>query len=152
MPFKDVFRLVYRTFKISFLILLLLELPFFLALPFMLSKELAYFSALEVSGSIDRDTPLAIPEKNPHIVLDVRDGRKWSGEDILVTRDYLYFKTPFNAKKVRTEFLLKPLEHRVEAGQLVTVLMVLWLPSLFLLIYYLLKVNFLHAFCNLLYS
>lgn len=129
-PPKEMFQLVNKTIKRSFLVMIIIALPILLAIPSHVTQALGTFDSLTISGTAALATQIGIPSRDPHVVIDLTDEKAYEGERMLLTKDYFYFNTPLGAKKINTDYILDPLAHKKESGLIVFALFMLWLPSL----------------------
>ncbi len=129
-PFPEMFLLVTRTILVSFLLMLMLAAPSLFSIPGELSDVLTYFDVLDIRGRAQLNTAIGFPQHDPQLVIDLSQKKVYEGERMLLTESYFYFRTPLKPQKVSLEYVKDPLAHPKEAGLIIFVLFLLWLPSL----------------------
>ena len=136
MRLQEMLQLMRTTLSWSFTAMILIAIPSLESMPWTLQKTLDDFDSLKFTGDVTTAQPIAIPADDPQLVIDFSDGKVYEGERMLLTKGYFYFQTPISPKKINLNMIKDPLSYRWEFSLILTLIFVLWLPSLLIYAYF----------------
>ena len=115
----------------AFIIMMVLYAPKVGLLPGYVSEQISKFDAITVSGSVNMNTPIHIPEKKPMLTIDMTGADiQPTTERVFVTKDYVLYNILHGTKKVETKHLLEPTEHKPIVSQVLALIIIFILPSI----------------------
>lgn len=142
-PFKDCAGYVAKILAFAVLIMLILFIPQFGALPSFVSKQVAKFDNIEVSGTVNMSSAIRIPERDPFLIVDMTEFEAKPGKErVLVTKDYIYYRLLSGQQKVETKKVKEPTENRPIVSQLLTIIIIFVLPSVIFYTYLALLIKY----------
>lgn len=129
---------------LTFILMLLLYIPKISSWQDDLSNQIKSLNFKEVSGNWSTSTPIAIPEKEPFIILDTTGKHsKINEENLLITEDYIHYKILGNVQKIKLEDFKEIDKIKREVGALIFLLALIFVPYFALLTYLLFFLKYL---------
>lgn len=114
----------------AFVIMMLLYVPQVGLLPGFVSEQISKFDTLNVSGKVNMNTPINIPEKKPLLTIDMTGKDvKPASQRVIITKDYVLYSLLKGPQKVGTKQVLEPTAHKPIVSQLLALLIIFILPS-----------------------
>jgi len=115
----------------AFVIMMILYVPQVGLLPGFVSEQISKFDSLNVSGTVNMNTAINIPESKPLFTVDMTGEEvKHSSQRVIVTKDYVLYNLLQGPKKVNTKEVLEPTKHKPIVSQLLALVIIFILPSI----------------------
>ncbi|MEM4263274.1 MAG: DUF1189 family protein [Candidatus Woesearchaeota archaeon] len=141
--FWQAFGYVAKILAVAVVILLILFIPQFGLIPNFVSKQIAKFDNIKVSGNVSMTTPIRIPERDPTLIIDMTENPvKPGAERVLVTKEYMYYRLFGGRQRVETKDLKEPTENRQIVSQVLAILFIFILPSIVFYLYLALMIKY----------
>jgi len=88
------------------------------------------FEVLSISGNLVQSEPIRLPEKEPLVVINIKEDVEPGSERITVTKDFLFYNFLFGQKEVPVGQLKNPSDNADIIGKLLLYLLLFILPSI----------------------
>ena len=141
---KESFSYFASMLALSFIVMMLIAIPKFAMMPSYINDEMKSFDTLEISTNTEMNSDFEFPGERPFITIDTNsNSTKLEKENILVTDDYIIYKSFFMTKKIPTSDIKDLKENSYVVQKLLFYLMIFMLPSLLLFGYALFFIKYL---------
>ncbi|MBW3001832.1 DUF1189 family protein [Candidatus Woesearchaeota archaeon] len=115
----------------AFVIMMVCYAPQVGRLTGFVSEQMSKFDAINVSGSVDMNSAIHIPEKKPVLTIDMTgEDVKPTTQRVIITKDYVLYSLLKGTEKVGTKQLLEPTKNRPIVSQVLALFIIFILPSI----------------------
>jgi len=131
-PIKFFFLLIF----ISTLLYSILAIPTFMTISDDLANQLSRFERFDISINASTSEPIAFPEEEPFMVIDLSDEANITQGKVSITKDLLKKKTLFGEKIIEWEDYEDVTDNMDSVKSLITTLFILLIPLIFLIVFH----------------
>jgi hypothetical protein len=115
----------------SFVIMMICYAPQVGRLTGFVSEQISKFDAINVSGSVDMNSAIHIPEKKPVLTIDMTgEDVKPTTQRVIITKEYVLYSLLKGTQKVGTKQLLEPTKNKPMVSQVLALFIIFILPSI----------------------
>lgn len=119
---------------IAFVISGILFLPKLFLLKDSIESELSKFEVFGISGNVTQSSPIAVPQHNPWVVVDLNSNLNLSKEIFVIDKETVKYRF-ISPKSIPREQLKNPGTNRAGVSRFLTALIIMLLPGIALLLY-----------------
>lgn len=128
---------------VCFILMAILYLPKISILQDDLANQMQNLDFSEVSGNWSTKAQIALPEKNPLIVIDTVSDNKINTEFLYISNDFIYYKFFGNTQKIKISDLKNTEKVKNEFSGFLFFLALLFLPYIIIIAYSLFFIKYL---------
>ena len=115
----------------AFVIMMVCYAPQVGLLTGFVSEQISKFDAINVSGSVDMNTAIHVPETKPVLTIDMTgENVKPTTQRVIITKDYVTYNLLKGTQKVNTKQLLEPTKNKPIVSQVLALFIIFILPSI----------------------